>query len=203
MQLPDGAITFFDNGASPQVQPQSRAIEVALDTNDMTATLVRSYGHENPLVADSQGNLQVTPEGDWMVGWGQAGYFSEIAPNDQVLFNAHLPPTWESYRTFVFPWSGAPSQPPALAVTRAPGADGTLTVYASWNGATEVASWRVLAGSSSTSLSPIASAPKAGFETAIALPRAASARYVAVQAINAAGAVIGSSAVAETPAPAA
>jgi hypothetical protein len=203
VQLPSGAITFFDNGASPQVQPQSRAIEVSLDTQEMTATLVRSYEHENPLVADSQGNLQVTPEGDWMVGWGQAGYFSELAPTGQVLFNAHLPPTWESYRTFVFPWSGDPSQPPAVAATRSPGAHGTLTVYASWNGATEVVSWRVLAGASSTSLEPLVSAPKSGFETAIALPRGVSGRYVAVQAHNAAGAVIGSSAAAETPAPSA
>jgi hypothetical protein len=203
VQLPDGAITFFDNGASPKEQPQSRAIEVALDTQDMTATLVRSYAHENPLVADSQGNLQVTTEGDWMVGWGQAGYFSELAPTGQVLFNAHLPPAWESYRTFVFPWSGDPSQPPALVVTRAPGAATAVTVYASWNGATEVASWRALAGSSSTSLSPVASAPKAGFETAIALPRGVVGPYVAVQALNAAGAVIGSSAAAEMPAPSA
>jgi hypothetical protein len=169
----------------------------------MTATLVRSYAHENPLVADSQGNLQVTPEGDWMVGWGQAGYFSELAPTGQVLFDAHLPPTWESYRTFVFPWSGDPSQPPALAVTRPAGAAAAVTVYASWNGDTEVASWRALAGSSSTSLSPVASAPKVGFETAIALPRGVSGPYVAVQALNAAGAVIGSSAAAEMPAPSA
>jgi hypothetical protein len=199
--LPDGAITFFDNGSSPQVQPQSRAIEVALDTQDMTATLVRSYEHENPLVADSQGNLQVTPEGDWMVGWGQAGYLSELAPSGQVLFDAHLPPTWESYRTFVFPWSGDPTQPPAAAVSRASGSDGTVTVYVSWNGATEVASWRVLAGASSTSLEPVASAPESGFETAIALPRGVSGSHVAVQALDAAGKVIGSSAAAVIPAP--
>jgi hypothetical protein len=201
VQLPNGAITFFDNGASPQVQPQSRTIEVALDTQDMTATLLRSYDHENPLVADSQGNLQVTPEGDWMVGWGQAGYFSELAPSGQVLFNAHLPPKWESYRTFVFPWTGDPTQPPVLAASRSSGAYGTATVYASWNGATEVVSWRVLAGASSSSLAPVASAAKDGFETAISLPRSVPGPYVAVQALNSAGAVIGSSAAVEMPAP--
>ena len=35
-----------------------------------------------------------------MVGWGQAGYLSEVDPAGQVLFNAHLPPDWESYRTY-------------------------------------------------------------------------------------------------------
>jgi hypothetical protein len=200
VQLPDGAITFFDNGASPQVQPQSRAIEVALDTQNMTATLLRSYGHENPLVADSQGNLQVTPEEDWMVGWGQAGYFSELAPSGQVLFNAHLPPDWESYRTFVSPWRGQPTQPPAVAATRAAGAAGRVTVYASWNGATEVASWRLLAGRSAAELGPVSSAPQDGFETAIALPAGAAGPYVEVQALSAAGAVMGVSAAMKAPA---
>ena len=43
-------------------------------------------------------------------------------------------------------------------------------VYASWNGATKVASWTVLAGRSSGSVSPVRSARKRGFETAISVP---------------------------------
>ncbi len=193
-QQPDGAITFFDNGAFPQVHRQSRAIEVALNTADMTATLTRSYEHKNPLVAGSQGNVQALAGGDWMVGWGQAGYLSEVNAAGQVLFNAHLPPDWESYRTYVLPWSGHPVNPPAVAVVPSPGAGAGATVYASWNGATEVASWRVLAGSAPSTLKPAASAAKAGFETAIQLPGAPPRSYVAVQALSAAGAVIGTSA---------
>jgi Arylsulfotransferase (ASST) len=201
IQQPDGAITFFDNGASPQVHPQSRAIEVSLNTRSMTATLTRRYEHENPLVADSQGNVQALADGDWMVGWGQAGYLSEIGPAGQLLFNAHLPSGWESYRTFVGDWSGEPKQPPAIAAKRASGANGAVIVYASWNGATEVASWRALTGASSTSLAPVTSAPKAGFETAISLPRSVSGRYLAVQALDSAGTVIGSSAAVAMPGP--
>jgi hypothetical protein len=203
LQQPNGAITFFDNGASPQVHPQSRAIEVSLDMSSMTATLTRRYEHENPLVAGSQGNVQALANGDWMVGWGQAGYLSEIGPAGQLLFNAHLPPGWESYRTFVGSWSGQPEQPPAISAKRSTGTKGVVTVYASWNGATEVASWRVLAGSSSTSLAPVRSAIKAGFETAILLPGSVSGRYLAVQALDSAGAVIGSSAPVGMPAPSA
>jgi hypothetical protein len=143
-------------------------------------------------VAGSQGNVQALPDGDWMVGWGQAGYLSEVSASGQVLFNAHLPPDWESYRTFVLPWSGHPANPPAVAAVASPGAYGGMTVYASWNGATEVASWRVLAGSSSTSLNPAGSAAKTSFETAIPLA-APAGPYVAVQALNSAGAVIGTS----------
>jgi hypothetical protein len=66
------------------------------------------------------------------------------------------------------------------------------TVYASWNGATEVASWRVLAGSSPTTLAPaVSSVAKTGFETAIPLAAVAAGTYVAVEALDSAGAVIG------------
>jgi hypothetical protein len=191
LQQPDGAITFFDNGAFPQEHSQSRAIEVALNTTTMTATLVRRYEHQNPLVAGSQGNVQALAGGDWMVGWGQAGYLSEIGPAGQLLFNAHLPPDWETYRAYALPWSGQPAEPPAVAIARA--SNGRPTVYASWNGATGVASWRVLAGASPTSLAPIATGPRSGFETALALPAGASPAYVAVQALDGSGVVMASS----------
>jgi hypothetical protein len=47
----------------------------------------------------------------------------------------------------------------------------------------------VLAGASPSALTPVATAPKSGFQTAIAAP--SPGPYVAVQALNAAGAVIG------------
>ncbi len=199
-QQPNGAFTFFDNGAFPAVHKQSRAIEVKLDTTRKTDTLVRSRVHRNPLVAGSQGNVQALANGDWVIGWGQAGYLSEIDAAGNVLFNAHLPSSWESYRTYVFPWSGQPAQPPALAVEPAPGGVGGTVAYASWNGATSVASWRVLAGPSPSGLAPVATSPRTGFETAISLPASvvhvrAEPSYAQVQALDGSGAVIGASAV--------
>ncbi len=188
-QQPNGAITFFDNGAFPRVHPQSRAIEVALDPASMSATLVRSYEHQNSLVAGSQGNVQALLGGDWMVGWGQAGYLSEISPAGQVLFNAHLPPGWESYRSYALPWRGQPARAPALAAMRAPVAGGATVAYASWNGATDVSSWRALEGSSPATLRPASSIARSGFETTIALPPTTA--YVAVQALDGSGTVIG------------
>ncbi len=67
-----------------------------------------------------------------------------------------------------------------------------LTAYASWNGATEVASWRVLAGSSASALAPVATVARHGFETAIKVSSAGP--YVQVQALDASGNVIGTSA---------
>ncbi|HEX5853644.1 MAG TPA: arylsulfotransferase family protein [Solirubrobacteraceae bacterium] len=189
-QQPNGAITFFDNGAFPQVHRQSRAIEVRLDMARMTDTLVRSRVHRNPLVAGSQGNLQALPNGDRTVGWGQAGYLSEIDAAGRVLFNAHLPSSWESYRTYVQPWSGQPATAPALTISPSAGNGAGAVAYVSWNGATEVASWRVLAGLSPSSLAPVATAPRTGFETAIPL-KGAAAPYVEAQALDGSGAVIG------------
>ena len=192
-EQPDGSITFFDNGATPAVHEQSRAIDVRLDLQRMTATLVREVAHPGkPLIAGSQGNLQALGGGDWMVGWGEAPYVSEFAANGSLLFDAHLPSTYESYRAYRLAWSGQPLDRPALAVVRAPSGRGA-TAYVSWNGATEVASWRVLAGTSPGALAPVANGAKRGFETAIALVGVKRGGYVQLQALDATGAVLGAS----------
>jgi hypothetical protein len=190
-QQPDGTITLFDNGATPAIHPQSRAIDVRLDPVRKTATLVREDEHPGKaLVAGSQGNVQALTGGAWMVGWGEVPYVSEFGAGGQLLFDAHLPAGYESYRAYRLPWSGDPSQAPALAAVRSSSGAGAI-VYASWNGATNVASWRVLAGTSPSSLTPAGQAPRGGFETAVSLPRAGAGSYVQAQALDAAGTVIG------------
>jgi hypothetical protein len=57
-----------------------------------------------------------------------------------------------------------------------------------------VSTWRVLAGASPEALSPRATVARAGFETAIALP--ATDTWFSVQALGAAGEVLGTSAAA-------
>jgi hypothetical protein len=66
--------------------------------------------------------------------------------------------------------------------------DGRTVVDASWNGATEVSRWRVLAGSEPDRLQAVTVAAKDGFETSIQV--ASAARYVAVQALDRAGRVL-------------
>jgi hypothetical protein len=65
------------------------------------------------------------------------------------------------------------------------------SAYASWNGATEIASWRVLAGASASALAPMATTAKSGFETTI---EASGGPYFAAQALDASGNVLGTSA---------
>jgi len=40
-------------------------------------------------------------------------------------------------------------------------------IYASWNGATEIAGWRIAAGANANSLATVATSPWTGFETTI------------------------------------
>ncbi|HTA98000.1 MAG TPA: arylsulfotransferase family protein [Solirubrobacteraceae bacterium] len=189
---PDGTISFFDNGGTPKVHPQSRVIVLSLNRQKMTATLVSSFTHTPPLSAPSQGDFQPQADGNWFVGWGQEPYFSEFAPEGKLLLDAHLPALYQSYTVLKFPWAASPTQPPRLVVRAGP--QGGLVAYASWNGATAVTQWALLGGASPHALSPLAVAPRSGFETAISSPSAP--RYLAAQALGAQGQVLGTSATA-------
>jgi Arylsulfotransferase (ASST) len=187
-ELPNGEISVFDNGGVPKVHPQSRGVILAVNSAAKTDTLVGEFEHSTPLSAGSQGSVQALENGAMFIGWGAEPYFSEYAAGGTLLFDAHLPPGAESYRGYRFQWTGYPTGAPSIA---AAAAGGNTTVYASWNGATQIASWQVLAGTSPTKLTVAASAAKSGFETAIATP--GHPAYVAVQALSAEGAVLGTS----------
>jgi hypothetical protein len=196
-QLANGAFSIFDNGASPTVHSQSRGIVVSLEPQSKTATLVSQFTHTPPILTQSQGNIQAQPNGDWFVGWGEVPDFSELSPTGALLFDAHFPAGDQSYRDLRFAWTGAPATRPALALVAAHGsaaAHSAGTVYVSWNGATLVASWRVFVGDSPRSLKPVAQAARSGFETTIALPAGKAGKYASVQALGAAGQVLGGAA---------
>jgi hypothetical protein len=164
-----------------------------------SAKLTRVYTHPSALMADSQGNSQVLSDESVVVGWGAVPSISEFAKSGALLFDAHLPPGMSSYRSFRFPWHGYPLTTPALSARLLSTGD-TTAVFASWNGATDVASWRVLAGTDPASLKPQASMPDSGFESSLTLPEAF--KYAAVQALGSAGQLLGTSAtVAVAPAP--
>ena len=73
------------------------------------------------------------------------------------------------YRAYRFPWSAAPAAPPAVVASANDTGEETI-VHASWNGATGVASWRVLAGAAPQALSARATIPSSGFESSVDAP---------------------------------
>jgi hypothetical protein len=182
----DGTITIFDNGNVNRVE-QSRAIVVEIDEDAMSASLAQAYTHPDTLLSATQGNAQVLPNGNVFVGWGSAPVFSEFDHDGRLLFSAAYPTEGESYRAFRFPWSGQPIDDPAIAAEL--GADDEVTIYASWNGAIEVTTWQVLAGSAPDQLEPLASAPSQGFETVITVHT--TEPYLGLEAVNGSGRVLG------------
>jgi Arylsulfotransferase (ASST) len=189
--LANGDVTFFDDGSNPPIHSQSRAIRIRLDLATHEASLASVYTHPNPpLLAASQGNMQTLPDGNTVVGYGGVPAISEYAARGGLLLDAHLPFDMSFYRAFRFPWSARPLNPPAVLGALNNTGEETI-VHASWNGATEVAYWRVLAGRQAGPLTALATIPASGFESSTTLP----AKYarVAVQALDSAGRVLGSS----------
>ena len=187
---PDGTISVFDNEAAPAESPQSRVLDIAVNTSTHAATLVSQLTYPGQgILSASQGDVQLLPNGDDFVGWGQAGEVSEFSPAGQLTFDMHFSAPTNSYRAFRYVWNAEPQTQPALVA--AASATGTTELYASWNGATGVATWRVLAGSSPRALTAVGVFPSQGFETTIAA--ATAAPYLRVQALSAAGALLGSS----------
>jgi hypothetical protein len=188
---PGGLISLFDNGSDPPKEKQSRGLLLRPDTAAHTVTLVKQFTNPTKtLLASSQGNTLSLPGGDWLMGYGGLPNFTEYDSSGHVLLDGTLGKEVQDFRTYLSPWSAtAPGRPATLA--KAAGA-GSISVAVSWNGATNVASWRVLAGSSTTTLAPVATVARSGFQTTITASTAGP--YVAVQALDGSGAVIGTSA---------
>jgi hypothetical protein len=186
---PDGTISVFDNGSTPPKERQSRGVVLKPNLAAHTVALARVF--TNPrftLRADAQGNLAALEGGDWLMGYGNLPNFTEYDSAGHVLLDGTLGKGIQDFRTYLSPWSGHPATPPAIVAHRS---GSTVSVETSWNGATGVASWQLLAGPSPNSLTPIASTAKSGFETT--LRASTSAAYVATRALGASGEALGTS----------
>jgi hypothetical protein len=161
-------ITIFDDGGMPQVEPQSRGLLIQLDQKRMTARLVRKYAHRPGRIESRfMGNLQTLENGNVLIGWGSEPFLTEFDPAGNVVLDVHLPPGGQNYRALKFPWHGRPSHRPAVAYRHEHG-QGHL--YVSWNGATEVAAWRLESGPTQSALRADAAVKRTGFETVLHVP---------------------------------
>jgi hypothetical protein len=185
----DGTITLFDNGATPPVEKFTRILELRVDTATKRVTVVKSFHHPQRLLVPFEGNAQFLPDGHVFVGWGGVPYYTEFDADGHVLLDARFGKLHgritgpnqdaDSYRAYRFVWHGYPTDRPAIATAG-------KQVFVSWNGATEVRKWQLVADGR-----PAATQAKNGFETAIPLP--ANAKRIAVRALDAGGKTLGSS----------
>jgi hypothetical protein len=177
---PDGTISVFDDGAFPKLEDHSRALILRADAAAKQVTLEHAYVSPEKLLARHQGGMQVLPNGHVFVGWGSEPFFTEFARDGKVVFHATFGKNRDSYRAYRFDWAGHPREKPTLVIE-----DGKA--YVSWNGATEIESWKLVDDSGKQ----VASADKHDFETTIKLPKDAGS--VQAQALDADGDVLGTS----------
>jgi Arylsulfotransferase (ASST) len=181
---PDGTITIFDNNASaPGQTTTSRGIRIKVDMKRKHVSLVREYLPPTPRTTWAMGNVQQLADGGVMIGWGTAGSFTELGPDGSVRLDGRFADGSVSYRAFRFDFDAVPKGRPATEVVLNP--DETMTMYVSWNGATQVAKWQLMAGPTAGTLKPVATVPRTGFETAIPLP--STSGVVSVVALDAQG----------------
>lgn len=140
------SMTIFDNSAHSGEDPESasRGMVVSLDIPNRQATLRAEYYHPLHIQTVSQGNVQLLNGTDRvLVAWGHSAAYSEFSADGQLECNVHFGASAYfgfgrvvSYRVLKGEWTGNPQTEPDAVVS------GDM-VYVSWNGATEVAAWRL------------------------------------------------------------
>ncbi|HWU31568.1 MAG TPA: arylsulfotransferase family protein [Marmoricola sp.] len=111
-----GLLSVFDNesagaantgqGASSELS-RSRSVKIRLDFKRRTATIVKEYDEPSTALASSQGNAQLLRTGDIFTGWGSLPRFSEFNASGDLVFDAHFPAGFVSYRAYRLPWRPA------------------------------------------------------------------------------------------------
>lgn len=152
----ENEITFFDNHALTTQHDCksdcSRGLRIRLDfeTNpeDPTVQIVQEYLHPQSLQAQSQGSVQTLDDGSGnvFVGWGRCPSFTEHTADGETVMDAQFSP-WhtltntialDNYRAYRMDWKATPNWDPDVMSKKE---DDVVTVYASWNGATDVKAW--------------------------------------------------------------
>ena len=183
----DGTLTLFDNGASPAGAPAlsgPAARHRRAGAHGLTGKRIHALGHPLP----KPGQRAAASRRQRVRRLGQEPYISEFDPTGRLLFDARLGSAYQSYRAYRLPWAGTPFERPALLVQRA---GPYVQAFASWNGAMDVAAWRLLGEDRYGRRSTIASAPAAGFETSVSA--LSTAQRFSVEALDAGGRPLGRS----------
>jgi hypothetical protein len=83
--LDNGNLLLFDNGMLHQ-QRISRGVEYAIDTENMTATMVREMRRNPDLYTAFLGSTQRLSNGNTLVGFGTRGIATEFNSDDKVVW---------------------------------------------------------------------------------------------------------------------
>jgi hypothetical protein len=172
-------ISFLNNASDDQENEElvSSALIVELETgvSPKKARVIGRYSRPDDELTRLRGNVQRLPNGNIFVGWSDGGYHSEFSSEGDVLMEARfLASEFSTYRAYKFEFIGRPETPPALMASATEDWEHGLhtTIYVSWNGATDVASWNFYAqGGEDHQRFLLGTAKKTEFETRFTVPR--------------------------------
>ncbi len=196
LQAKSGSVvSLFDNhccefsgvGEYLDATGPSRGLTLKLDTEQGTARPLRELSHGVTFNSQFMGSVQELPGGGAFVSWGQVPFLSAFDESGELVFDASLPRPNLTYRAYLQSWAGRPLDGPRCVAERDAG---RTTVYASFNGATALARWRVLADSDGGRPERVGEQRKDGFETSLSV--AEQPARLTVQALDDEGRVIGS-----------
>ncbi len=181
----DTEMTLFDNNAEvSKDKGPSSAKYLTVDLAARTVALKRKLERDE-IVGFATGSTALVDD-HTLVSFGTGDRITEFDADDKPVLDLSGFGMY-AYRAFKADWIGIPTTSPDVAARRN---SSTMTVYASWNGATEVAEWEVLTGTDKDSMHQVATMRRSGFESSRSVPTAA---YVAVRARDVAGTVLGTS----------
>ncbi|MGP3970379.1 arylsulfotransferase family protein [Streptomyces sp. 6N223] len=190
-RLSDGRLSVFDNGNRHE-PPHSRGAVYEIDEQAMTARLTQDLQPGEQVFGSFLGSNRELANGDQLVSYGNTGRMVEFSGTEPV-FEASFPQGTFTYRAErATDWAATPAAPPDVAVGEAAGGDGSREVAMSWNGATEVESWRIEAGPSAGELDVLETVDRTGFETRAEVDAPDGAEVYRVSALDADGRVLGS-----------
>ena len=189
-------LSLFNNGYNGfnQTHAYSSGMIIVIDHVEKTATKIQEYIPPNNVLSSSQGNLQILPNGNVFIGWGNKGFVSEYAEDGELLLWGYFSQDVAmNYRVQKFDWDADPTDVPALwTYSRAIG-DSLTSLYVSWNGATKVKMWRFFGSRKQEGpFREIGTTNKTGFETSYSA--ANFHRWCYVEALNVNGEVLARSA---------
>jgi hypothetical protein len=164
-RLDNGHLLLFDNG-NGHTPPHSRMVEYIVDEVAKTVTLHEMYPAGTEGFSVAMGNAQRLSNGNSMIGWGTQPKLTEVQMGGSVALEMLLGSI--TYRVFRYPWTGVPTKAPR-AVVQYDANPTAVTVYTSWNGATDITSYDVYAGPTASTMAMVGSEPRSGFETEIPL----------------------------------
>ncbi|PTB46110.1 hypothetical protein M441DRAFT_444663 [Trichoderma asperellum CBS 433.97] len=201
-------ITLFDNHGEYsgvcQEKCQTRALHIAIDPVALTARVVSQFFHPENIDSGAMGGYQTLDSGNVMTGWGHNPGFVEYKSDgmpvmdiQRGIIGGEVLADMFAYRVNKGDWTGRPPWPPTVVADAPNGNTLEATIYVSWNGATDVASWAIFASDDHRTISNytnlIAESPRQGFETIISLASEdISRRYLAAAAVSASGDVLSS-----------